>query len=76
MTSISSGLITLHVTCQKMLGLWPIMNSMSLLNLDTEVGGELSPGCGQAYDPLKAEGGWPVQPRQTSPSAATAWPFL
>lgn len=33
MTSMISGLTTLHVTCQKMLGLWPIMNSMSLLNL-------------------------------------------
>lgn len=27
------GLSTLHVTCQKILGLWPIINSMSLLNL-------------------------------------------
>lgn len=33
MTIIISGLITLHVACQKILGLWPIMNSMSLLNL-------------------------------------------
>lgn len=28
-----SGLITLQVTCQKILGLWPIINSISLLNL-------------------------------------------
>lgn len=33
MTIIISGLITLHVACQKILGLWPTMNSMSLLNL-------------------------------------------
>lgn len=40
------GLSTLHVTCQKILGLWPIINSMSLLNLlgsnKTEMLGQLS----------------------------------
>lgn len=44
MASISRGLTTLHVTCQKMLGLWPIMNSMSLLNLEAEAEGLLVPG--------------------------------
>lgn len=33
MTIIRSGLTTLHVTCQKIFGLWPTINSMSLLNL-------------------------------------------
>lgn len=33
MTSIMRGLITLHVACQKMLGLCPIMKTRSLLNL-------------------------------------------
>lgn len=33
MTNIRSGLITLHVACQKIFGLWPTINSMSLLNL-------------------------------------------
>ena len=43
MASISRGLTTRHVTCQKMLGLWPIMNSMSLLNLESEAEGPLVP---------------------------------
>ena len=43
MASMSRGLTTLHVTCQKMLGLWPIMNSMSLLNLEAEAKGPLVP---------------------------------
>lgn len=32
------GLTTRHMICQKMLGLCPIMNSMSLLNLEAEAG--------------------------------------
>lgn len=44
MTSMSSGLTTLHVICQKMLGLWPIINSMSLLNLEAEANREPSAG--------------------------------
>lgn len=32
------GLTSLQVTCQKMLGLCPIMNSISLLNLETKTG--------------------------------------
>lgn len=33
MKSIMSGLMTLHVACQKKFGLCPIMNFMSSLNL-------------------------------------------
>ena len=44
MANMSRGLTALHVTCQKALGLWPIMNSTSLLNLGAEAKGPLVPG--------------------------------
>lgn len=60
MISISSGLTTLHVICQKMLGLWPIINSMSLLNLEAEANREPSAGGHQGpLIPAKHRVGWP-----------------
>lgn len=33
MNNMMMGLINLHVACQKILGLWPIMKTRSSLNL-------------------------------------------
>lgn len=77
MTSMSSGLTTLHMTCQKMLGLWPIINSMSLLNLDT-AGRKPSPGDSDKPVVPSRQGVRPVQPRHTicSATASTRTPLV
>lgn len=74
---MSSGLTTLHMTCQKMLGLWPIINSMSLLNLDTA---GRKPSLGDSDRPVvpSRQGVRPVQPRHTicSATASTRTPLV
>lgn len=58
---MSRGLTTLHMTCQKMLGLWPIINLMSSLNLEAEARGGCHPG---------DVSGLRLQPRQASRAAS------
>lgn len=61
---MSSGLTARHVICQKMLGLWPIINSMSLLNLEAEARRERHPVGTWASQPIEAEGD-PAFPHRT-----------
>lgn len=78
MTSMISGLTSLHMTCQKMLGLWPTMNSMSLLNLEGQrpEGGRHPQDIAGPRIPSRQRAGQPPMSDEWPPSCdAAPWPF-